>query len=154
MIGYKRIVVSAYTDIAEKRIAELEKENNKLESRNDNLVKMYNEVVERQNSFQQSLYKNIEELEKENAELKAQIEKLKKQFEPQDMVQLMNEIEAPYKLQEAEEKIDTLQKRNGKLAGKVANLNRWLEEAKSLIRNLLKGAEGASIRASEYLYDL
>ena len=53
-----------------------------------------------------------------------------------------------------EEKIGTLQKRNGELAGKFTNLNRWLGEAKSLICNLLKGAEGASIRASEYLYDL
>ena len=44
-----------------KNISELEKENNKLESRNGNLVKMYNEVVERQNSLQQSLYKNLAE---------------------------------------------------------------------------------------------
>lgn len=46
------------------------KENAKLESRNDNLVKMYNEMVERQNSLQQSLYKNLADLEKENKELK------------------------------------------------------------------------------------
>ena len=50
----------------------------------------------------------IKELQDEIVELKAQIEKLKKQFEPHDMVPLMNEIEAPYKLTEAKEIIHNL----------------------------------------------
>ena len=41
-----------------------------LESRNDTLVKWYNERSESDNSFQQSLYKNIVELEEENEKLK------------------------------------------------------------------------------------
>ena len=46
-----------------------------LESRNDKLVKWYNERSESDNSFQQSLYKNIVELEKENAELREKVER-------------------------------------------------------------------------------
>lgn len=42
----------------------------KLESSNDNLVKMYNEMVESQNSLQQSLYKDLAELEKEIQDFK------------------------------------------------------------------------------------
>lgn len=80
---------------------------------------------------------SIKELQDEIVELKAQIEKLKKQFDPQDVVELMNEIEAPYKLTEAKEIIKNIEKvfYNGENAIKrLSKISDILEEAEQFLK--------------------
>ena len=78
-------------------------------------------------------HNKIVELEKENAELKEQIENLEGIKLAQGTA-----LEKEYMIKESlkEEKAE-LKKRNGELAGQKASLNRWLGEAKGIIRSLL-----------------
>ena len=77
--------------------------------------------------------KNLSELEKENAELKENIENL-------EGIKLSqgSALETEYMINESlkEEKAE-LKKRNGELAEQKASLERWLGEAKGIIRSLL-----------------
>lgn len=85
------------------------------------------------------------QLRKENAELKAENADLQKKLDF-----FMTETVAGKEYRPKSE-VDELKVRNGELAGQVASLNRWLGEAKEIIRRLINSccSKGATGKATE-----